>query len=151
MMPHLGVLSTVYPEAAWSIFDKDCLIKLGTIVAPAGKADEGEYIMDLKLEMPDGRNIEEKMKFGEIKRVLLGEKEEAQAVISPHKGFDIGAGPGKQLETKIEGGVVGMVIDARGRPLSLPADKPSRDKKIVEWIKSLELYPEDQVKGLLEG
>jgi hypothetical protein len=151
MMPHLGVLSTVYPEAAWDVFDKDCLVRLGTIVAPAGKADEGETIMDLKLEMPDGRSIEEKMKFGEIRLIPLAETGGAEAVISPHRGFDVGAGPGKQLETKIEGGVVGVVIDARGRPLSLPADKLSRDKKLVEWIKSLELYPEDQLKELLEG
>jgi len=54
MMPHLGVLSTVYPEATWQIFDKDCLVRLGTVIAPIGTAKKGEVVMDVKLEMPDG-------------------------------------------------------------------------------------------------
>ena len=28
MMPHLGLLSTVHPEASWQIFDKDCLVRV---------------------------------------------------------------------------------------------------------------------------
>ncbi|HEX2998699.1 MAG TPA: glutamate mutase L, partial [Armatimonadota bacterium] len=42
MMPHLGVLSTVIPEAAMQVFERDCLIKLGHVIAPAGTAREGE-------------------------------------------------------------------------------------------------------------
>jgi hypothetical protein len=38
MMPQLGVLSTVLPEAATQVFDRDCLIRLGTVVAPGGTA-----------------------------------------------------------------------------------------------------------------
>ncbi|MCX7933735.1 MAG: glutamate mutase L, partial [Planctomycetota bacterium] len=37
MMPHLGVLSTVHPAAAAEVFEKDCLIPLGTALAPAGE------------------------------------------------------------------------------------------------------------------
>jgi uncharacterized protein (TIGR01319 family) len=37
MMPHLGLLATVYEEAAQQIFEKDCLVRLGTVIAPAGK------------------------------------------------------------------------------------------------------------------
>jgi uncharacterized protein (TIGR01319 family) len=34
MMPQLGVLSTVLPEAAAQVFERDCLIRLGTVIAP---------------------------------------------------------------------------------------------------------------------
>ena len=50
MMPHLGVLSTVYPEIAWQIFDKDCLVRLGTVIAPIGRTGVGEPVMNVKLE-----------------------------------------------------------------------------------------------------
>jgi uncharacterized protein (TIGR01319 family) len=149
MMPHLGVLSTVYTEAAWSIFDKDCLIRLGTVIAAAGLAKEGDHVMDVTIEMPDGSSIEEEMKFGEIKRIPLPEGEEAEIVISPHRGFDVGAGPGHHLDTKVSGGVVGLIIDARGRPLILPEDEQVRHEKLLEWIRSLDLYPEDRMKELL--
>ena len=35
MMPQLGILSTVHEKAAMQVFDRDCLIKLGTAIAPA--------------------------------------------------------------------------------------------------------------------
>ncbi len=37
MMPHLGVLSTAFPDIAWNVFDKDCLVRLGTVIAPSGR------------------------------------------------------------------------------------------------------------------
>ncbi len=146
MMPHLGVLSKVHSAAAWSIFDKDCLVRLGTVIAPVGIADDGEHVMDIKFDMSDGNSISKKIKYGEIMMIHLPDTEETHAVIEPQKDFDIGNGPGNKLETKIEGGTV--VIDARGRPLSLPRDKKSRDKKLIEWINALNLYPEEQLKGL---
>ena len=44
MMPQLGILSTVHPEAATQVFERDCLIKLGSTVAPVGAGKEGETI-----------------------------------------------------------------------------------------------------------
>ena len=37
MMPHLGVLSTVNEQAATEVFVSDCMIYLGTCVAPQGR------------------------------------------------------------------------------------------------------------------
>ena len=42
MMPQLGVLSVVHPEAAAQVFERDCLIKLGSVIAPVGKMKPGE-------------------------------------------------------------------------------------------------------------
>ena len=42
MMPHLGVLAQVHSQAAMDVFEKDCLILLGTVVAPKGKASKGK-------------------------------------------------------------------------------------------------------------
>lgn len=141
MMPHLGVLSTVYPEAAWQIFDKDCLVRLGTVIAPRGRLEEGKPALDVRLEMPDGSVVEEKLKFGEIRRIPLPERQEAKATIKPYKDLDVGAGGGHRLETTVSGGVVGLIIDARGRPLILPKEDEKRRKKLLEWFKVLNVYP----------
>jgi len=150
MMPHLGVLSTVYKDAAWNIFDKDCLVRLGTIIAPIGIAKEGEHVFDVTLEMPDGNNVEVKMNFGEIRRIPLPEGNEVRAVISPRRGFDAGSGPKIPVTSDISGGSVGVVIDARGRPLILPEETEERKKKLAEWIHSLEMYPPEQITKLME-
>ncbi len=151
MMPHLGVLSTVYKDAAWNIFDKDCLVRLGTIIAPVGLGKERQPVLDLALEMPDGSHLDLHMNFGEIRRIQLPEGKEAKATLSPRRGFDVGLGQRKSVETIISGGSVGLVIDARGRPLLLPEEEEERKKKLIEWIGSLQLYPQDQMTGLTEG
>jgi hypothetical protein len=62
-------------------------------------------------------------------------------MITPARGFDVGAGKGKELEATLEGGTVGVIIDGRGRPLQLPADKKERVRKLSEWNKALNIYP----------
>jgi hypothetical protein len=146
MMPHLGVLSTVYPEASWQIFDKDCLVRLGTVVAPRGTAKEGREVMSVELEMQDGTVIKETMKFGDIKRIPVSEKEEVRAIIKPKGMFDVGIGEGKELESVLYGGIVGIVLDTRGRPLVLPEDEDARNRTLIRWWRSLDLYPD----GFLE-
>jgi len=141
MMPHLGVLSKAFPDMAWNIFDKDCLIRLGTVIAPSGTAKKGEVAINVRIEMPDETVFESDIKFGEIVRVSLAERIKAKATLSPKRDFDIGAGPGKILETTVEGGVVGVVIDARGRPLTLPENDDERRRTLIRWLDSLDLYP----------
>ncbi|RLI32337.1 methylaspartate mutase [Candidatus Bathyarchaeota archaeon] len=149
MMPHLGVLSTVYPEAAWQIFDKDCLVRLGTVIAPRGLAKEGEEVMTVEMEMPDGETIREGVKFGEIKCIELPERQEANITIIPQRGFDVGNGSGHKVEGKAMGGVVGVILDGRGRPLQLPEEEGLRKELLLRWWHALNLYPEDELKELV--
>jgi uncharacterized protein (TIGR01319 family) len=149
MMPHLGVLSTVYRDAAWNIFDKDCLVRLGTCIAPVGTAKPGQPVMKVELGMPDGETIKEELSFGEIKRVNLAERQEAKAVITPAKGFDMGKGPGHNVESTAMGGVAGVLLDARGRPLHLMKEDDARKEQLLKWFSALGLYPEDKLKELI--
>jgi len=148
MMPHLGVVSTVHRDAAWQIFDLDCLVRLGTIVAPNGEPDPSEVALDITLEMPNGDTLRESLKGGEVKKITIPERQVVQATIQPGRTLDIGAGPGHELVTSIEGGVVGVVLDTRGRPLVLPEDSETRKAALMKWISALDMYPE---KILEEG
>ena len=149
MMPHLGVLSTVYRDAAWNIFDKDCLVRLGTCIAPAGTAEPGEEVMTVELTMPSGETLVEKLKFGEVRRIELPERSEAEAVIQPAKRFDAGKGDGHIVETTIMGGAAGVLMDARGRPLVLPEEVGARRRLLQEWFKALDLYPEEELEEII--
>jgi len=147
MMPHLGVLSTVYKEAAWQVFDKDCLVRLGTVIAPKGIAKRtDETVMDLEIESDEG-SIKYQVMFGEMKRLDLAEGKKAVATIYPNKGLDVGMGPGKEFKTEIDGGVVGVVLDGRARPLRLPDDDEERRSKLLEWWRALKMYSEEHLKG----
>lgn len=141
MMPHLGVLSTVHPKAALEIFEKDCLVRLGTCIAPKGVMDKNGNALHFKLEQPQGV-VEDSVSFGSIKVVPLDSQSTAKITLSPSKDFDVGAGPGRHLETTVEGGVVGLIFDCRGRPLQIPQDQPSRREKLLEWFQALNAYPD---------
>jgi len=143
MMPHLGVLSTVYPEAAWQIFDKDCLVRLGSVIAPRGVGTEKEIVLNIEMEIPEGDTLKEQVKWGEVKRINLGDKQITKARITPTKHFDMGEGAGKEIITNVEGGVVGVILDGRGRPLRLPEESEERRRKLLEWFISLDMYPQE--------
>lgn len=129
MMPQLGILSTVMPEAASQVFKRDCLIKLGSSIAPVGIGKADQTACTIKF---NGRSID--VPFGTIKVLPLGIGEKAQVEIQPGKGLDAGAGKNKPVSAEVEGGVVGLIIDGRGRPIQLPADQDARVRKLAEWM-----------------
>ena len=141
MMPQLGVLAQVNKEAAMQVFHRDCLINLGTCIAPVGTSSEGKSCMNIEIAMNDGSNIQKEIKFGQMLVIPMPDSETSKVIIHPKSGFDVGAGNGKHLETEVNGGVVGIIIDARGRPLQLPQDSAKRVSKLQEWANAVEMYP----------
>jgi hypothetical protein len=149
MMPHLGVVSTVYRDAAWNIFDKDCLVRLGTSIAAKGQAKFGEHVMDVEVTMPNGEVINEHMMLGDLKLIELGPDDEAKVKVTPANQYDIGAGPGKELETKVQGGIAGLLLDARGRPIYFPEDDAERKQLLLSWFAATDLYDLDALQRLI--
>ncbi len=142
MMPHLGVLSEVHPEAAKEVFEKDCLIPLGTCIAPVGESKPGSKCVNLKMTMPSGSTEDINVNFGDMLLIPLAKGETAKTTIDPEKNFDIGAGRGKRMEIDIKGGVAGVIIDARGRqPFKLPDDSKQRIEALNKWANALNIFP----------
>ena len=77
--------------------------------------------------------------FGQIRVLQMGDGQGDEATITPTKNFDIGAGKGKSRTVPVEGGVVGLVIDTRGRPIVLPAEQSARVAKLQEWLRAFGL------------
>ncbi len=137
MMPHLGVLSTVNERAATEVFEKDCLIRLGTCIAPVGPGKPGQPCLTARLE----GGPEVSLRVGELKRVPLAEKDKVKATLLPAKGFDVGAGKGEKLEVTLRGGTTGLIFDGRGRPLVLADNDAERVKSLRTWGDAIEMYP----------
>ncbi|MBI4640394.1 MAG: glutamate mutase L [Candidatus Tectomicrobia bacterium] len=132
MMPHLGVFSSVHPQGAAQVLRKDCLIYLGTVIAPPGQGRrEGEEVCRVQIH-----GQEETLSFGKIKVIPL--TEEADVTVRPARRFDVGQGYGQEVIEKVKGGVVGLILDGRGRPLVIPEDHKDRIKKMGGWVKAFE-------------
>ena len=143
MMPQLGVLAEVHPEAATQVFERDCLIYLGDCVAPVGKINPGQLVMEVDVA---GKRTQ--VRAGEMITLPLSKEEGPYAsMITPAKGLDVGAGPGKPVNRTLQGGVVGIILDGRGRrPFSFEnavteLSEADRLRSLDAWNKALELYP----------
>jgi len=54
--------------------------------------------------------------------------------LQPLHRFDVGmGGPGVSGSIKITGGAMGLVVDARGRPIKLPDDPLRRLEAVQKW------------------
>lgn len=141
MMPHLGVISTINEEAAWQVFDRDCLIRLGTVIAPVIVEKPGRTILKAKVEYPTKRVEEVDLRFGEILKLDLPLGVKAKVYLEPIRGADVGEGRGKKFFAEVEGGVVGLIFDGRGRPLAIPEKEEERVESLMRWFESLDVYP----------
>ena len=139
MMPHLGVLAEVHPQAALEVFERDCLIVLGECVAPRGVGREGKPCFSYELRGP-GVSQQGEIACGDLRLIRLPEGE-IQVTVRPARGFDMGAGAGKTVEKTIRGGTVGLVLDGRGRPLAPKGSAPFERARVAKWVEALELYP----------
>jgi uncharacterized protein (TIGR01319 family) len=143
MMPQLGVLATVHKQAATEVFTKDCLIRLGTCIAPVGTGKPDKACMKISVKVPGGQSVEQEVNYGELFVIPAPYGEPIPATIEPSRGFDVGAGKGKDVATEVHGGVSGIIVDARGRqPFALPDDRTERVARLQAWNKAMDAYPE---------
>ena len=141
MMPQLGVLAQVNPEAATHVFERDCLIHLGTSIVPVGTGNTGDECLIIEMSGESISPMNENIQFGELRRYPLPFGEKATLKLQPSRRFDLGAGNGNPIETEVIGGVVGLVVDTRGRPLEIPTDSELRVAQLTKWHTALDTYP----------
>ena len=153
MMPQLGVLANIDQKdlsanarkAALEVFNKDCLIRLGTCIAPVGKAKNGDIILSATLEMSDGSEKQIDLHQGEL-LAISADYEPIKSKLKPAKGIDIGAGKNEEISTTLYGGVVGLVFDGRGRPFNLTNENDKRIDSLNIWSNAMNEYPTGEEK-----
>jgi uncharacterized membrane protein len=140
MMPQLGVLASVHEKAATEVFKKDCLLRLGTCIAPVGSVKPGKDFVTVKLELPEGKVFNQTIPFGDM-ILIEAPYTPVRAEITPVRGVDVGDGPGNAIQTTVYGGLVGIIIDARGRnPFVLPSNSAVRVQKLQLWSKAVKEF-----------
>jgi hypothetical protein len=134
----LGAVAGAQPLAAAEVVEHDAFLNLGTVVSPLGTARPGEVALRVKACYADGQEIQQEVSYGSIKVIPLEAGERATLELRPTRRFDMGLGePGRGVTAEAEGGILGLIIDARGRPLELLTDDEGRRELVGEWMKSI--------------
>ena len=123
MMPQLGVLSAVHENAAIEVFNKDCLVRLGTCVAPIGNAKIGDEVLDFSIKVGK-QNFSGTVRYGEVLLVKC-DYNAYESSFKCKNNFTLDGN--KEHSTYLHGGKVGILIDCRGRPFEMQEKKMIKD------------------------
>lgn len=90
------------------------------------------------VERESGRSVPRRLTPGTLSVLPLARGEEAELLVEPcRENLDFGAGPGRTWRGRVVGGLLGIVLDGRGRPLDVPPDRAMRITKHREFLAGL--------------
>ncbi|RRR78240.1 MAG: hypothetical protein EI684_00585 [Candidatus Viridilinea halotolerans] len=138
-----GALAGLDAEAAITMLDRDMLrsVPLASVVTLLGAGKPGEVAAQVELSAVKGKTQQVNVVHGEIVCLPLAQGQYGQLRITPAAGVRVGtAAPGEVLASPgadMAGSALGLVIDARGRPLRLPEAAAARYALLWRWLVAL--------------
>jgi hypothetical protein len=143
LMGACGALASTSPEAALTLFERDLLnnMPLATCIVPIGSGRAGEVAVEAELKTLGGGTQRISVRHGQIGRLPLAPGSNATLTLRPASGVRIGRNaPGEAAPSdpgKIRGSALGVVIDARSRPLRLSDTPIERQQMLWDWLTAL--------------
>lgn len=135
VIPMLGLAALAQPLSVVQTIENNGLLALGTAIIPVGRARLGETILTVNISYESGGDLEVEVAAGTLEVLPLSLGQKAALRLSPRRGIDIGYGPGRGAKLPaVNGGTVGLMIDARGRPLTLPTAADIRRQRLQQWL-----------------
>jgi hypothetical protein len=133
LAPAFGALAFVNPEAAASVIERDGFTTLGTVIAPLSNNREGQIDARVQIQPPSGGVINLEVQHGSLELVPLLPGQKAMIEVRPASGVELPHAKRGIFKAEVAGGALGLIIDARGRPIGLPSDPEKRRTKVQEW------------------
>lgn len=134
ILPSLGAAAATNPVLAVQVLEPNTFVSLGTIISPISEARPGTPILRVRMVQDDNSETSLEIKQGSLEMLHLPIGKVARLELRPLQRTDIGMGvAGRGGGLRVVGGVLGVIIDARGRPLRLPDDAVQRREMIEKW------------------
>jgi hypothetical protein len=138
IIPALGAAAAVNPLLVVQVIESNAFLHLGTVITPASHARPGSPVLRVRMTYESGHDTQLDVKQGSFEVLALPSGQTARLQIQPLHRADVGMGaPGRGGGLKVMGGALGVIIDARGRPLVLPEDRSRRQKLYKKWLWTL--------------
>ena len=115
MAAPLGNLVDHNKKTALDLFMSDGLRFIGTCIAPKGALKDGQTALRLEFTDPIGEKAVHSFSSGELS--VIPTREAVDISLTPFKS-DLGAGRGKTVKQRVRAGMLGLIVDTRGRPMT---------------------------------
>jgi hypothetical protein len=154
-----GALAFSDPESALTLFERDLMhvapvgirgpnvpsemrpTPLATCYITAGDGRIGETAVEAELQVTGGSKAQVVVRHGQIVRLALPPGKTGSLTLRPSGGLRLGrnaADAEYQSDlAQITGSELGVIIDARGRPLRLPDEPAARQRLLWDWLVAL--------------
>ncbi|MBN2472881.1 MAG: glutamate mutase L [Anaerolineae bacterium] len=133
LVPMMGALGYLKPEAVVQMVDEGDLMKLGPVICASGRVRHiGRGGLRITIRLPDGTVERKQVAAGTLWTYPLPPGQTARVDISVSRGMSIGGS--SRVRLALEGGVAGLIFDARGRPLPLPREAEVRAQLYPRWV-----------------
>ncbi len=132
----LGAAAGVNSILPVQILESGAYQNLGTVISPVSPAPLGTPILHAKMVYPDRTETEVEVNQGSLHVLPLARGQSAQLFMEPLGRTDVGLGRANR-GIKVTGGILGTIIDGRGRPLRPVADPGQRHEMIKKWLWAL--------------
>jgi hypothetical protein len=131
----LGATAGVSPLLTIQSLDAVNFVNLCTVISPVGKASPGTPILRLRLTTNGIVQSELEIQSGTLSTIKLPVGQTGMLQLTPLHRFEVGMGGlGRGGTLNIIGGLLGVVIDARGRPLRILAEPSRRRDLLNKWL-----------------
>ena len=138
LLPLLGIIGGMEPILPVHVLKSNAFTNLGTVICPLSNARPGKTILSFELDGHNGTKHAGEIQQGKLTRIDLPMGEVAKLTLHPKRGTDLGIGDqGMRGSPDITGGQLGLVIDARGRPVKLAEEGQARLNQLQGWLGEL--------------
>lgn len=134
----LGAAAAINPYLSVQVLESSAFLNLATVISPVARARPGTPILRLRVIYESGDETSLDIKQGTLEALPIPLGEAARLRLQPLHRSDVGmGGPGRGGSVRVVGGILGVVIDARGRPTPLPKDTTRRQDLYKKWLWTL--------------
>jgi len=114
IVSQIAALARAFPDEACQAFEHDGLVALGAAVCPRGNVKPGAKALEIGWRIDDQPEQLQEVKSGELVRIPLAPGRKASLTLRPARQVDVGLNqPGVAATAHIDGGRVGLMVDAR--------------------------------------
>ena len=139
LLPGLGAAASRNALLPVQVLESGAFQLLATVIAPHTAARAGTPVLRARLVLANGNESRAEIKQGSLELLPLVPGQSGRLYLQLLHGADVGFGPGRTPKDglPVSGTALGLVFDARGRPLRLPADGGRRRELLKKWQQGL--------------
>jgi len=136
ILPVLGAIAGHNPLLPVHVLESSALVNLGTVIRPVCNARYGTPILKVRLVYDNDDSTTIELRHGSLTVLPVQPNQHVKVYLTPLRSLYI---PGVEIRHGLSmiGGMNGIVVDARGHPLSLPSDAPRRRDLLKKWSLAL--------------